>query len=221
VPPRAIFYTSIVVDATYLIAGLIITAAAIFSGQVTMSHPRLLRWFFELGHLGRVKREGWRMLGLETPESIADHSLRAAQIGFALSNIQQKGDPFRVAVMLMFHDVAECRVGDIHRLGDRYVTALEEQAVIDQCAELGDVGAAVRELWEEYERRESTESQLAKDADLLEMAVRSRELIDIGFTKAAHWLDSAEEGLTSDLAKELVKALRSDGVSAWWENLKV
>ena len=53
-----------------------------------MQSKEILKFFFEMGQLSRVKREGWRLLGMETPESIADHSLRAAQIGWVLAKLE-------------------------------------------------------------------------------------------------------------------------------------
>ncbi|MGC9308938.1 MAG: HD domain-containing protein, partial [Thermoplasmatota archaeon] len=42
------------------------------------------QFIYELGMLRRIRREGWRLAGIE-PESVAAHSLRAAQIGYLLA----------------------------------------------------------------------------------------------------------------------------------------
>jgi putative hydrolase of HD superfamily len=84
-----------------------------------MQSKEILKFFYEMGQLSRVKREGWRLLGMETPESIADHSLRAAQIGWVLAKLEGYKDPNEVAAMLVFHDIGETRMR-LPRFGSRY-----------------------------------------------------------------------------------------------------
>ena len=64
----------------------------------------------------------------------------AAQIGYVLAQMEGHPEPEKIATMLIFHDIAECRVGDIHRVAHRYVGADEEQAVEDQTRPLGEAG---------------------------------------------------------------------------------
>lgn len=47
-----------------------------------MNTKKLLNFFFELGQLKMIEHEGWRLAGINHPESVASHSLRAAQIGY-------------------------------------------------------------------------------------------------------------------------------------------
>lgn len=71
-----------------------------------MQSKEIVTFFYEMAQLSRVKREGWRIVGMETPESIADHSLRAAQIGWVLAKLEGYKDPNEVTAMLVFHDEA-------------------------------------------------------------------------------------------------------------------
>jgi len=174
-----------------------------------MESKEILTFFFELGQLSRVKREGWRLLGIEQPESIADHTLRAAQIGWVLAKLEGYPDPNEVAAILIFHDIGEARVGDVHKVANRYVTVDEEAAVRDQASRLGNSGADLMKLWHQIEERSSQAGIIAKDADLVELAVRAREYIEQGFADAQEWFDNAQKGVRTDSAKRL-----------WWHGLK-
>ena len=185
-----------------------------------MQSREILKFFYEMGQLSRVKREGWRLLGIEHPESIADHSLRAAQIGWVLASLEGYKDPNEVAAMLIFHDIGECRVGDLHKLANRYVTADETTAVKEQVSRLGSAGDAVLSLWHQIEDRTTEAGIIAKDADLLELAVRAREYIEQGFADASEWFDAARQRIKTKSAKELLEQLPHVSSSSWWHGLK-
>lgn len=51
----------------------------------TISLKKIITFIFELVQLRRIKHEGWRLVGIDNPESVAEHSLRAAQIGYILA----------------------------------------------------------------------------------------------------------------------------------------
>lgn len=185
-----------------------------------MAHENVISFFYELGQLSRVKREGWRLLGVETPESVADHTLRAAQIGWVLAHLEKYEDPNQVAAILLFHDIGETRIGDIHKLANRYVVADEERAVREQVSRLDEVGNHVMRLWEQIETLSSTAGILAKDADLLELAVRAREYSEQGYADAQEWFDTARQRVQTESAKMLIRQLTEVSPSSWWHGLK-
>lgn len=185
-----------------------------------METKEILSFFFEMGQLSRVKREGWRLLGIEHPESIADHTLRAAQIGWVLAHLEGYPNPHEVASIVLFHDIGEARVGDIHKLANRYITVDETQAVKDQTARLGAVGAHVLELWEQIESRSTQAGTIAKDADLVELAVRAQEYIAQGFADAHEWFQAAKQRVQTNSAKQLIEALPHVSPMAWWHGQK-
>jgi len=185
-----------------------------------MQSQEILKFFFEMGQLSRVKREGWRLLGIEQPESIADHTLRAAQIGWVLAKLEGYENPHEVAAILMFHDIGETRIGDIHKLANRYITADETSAGTEQTARLGNLGPQVMELWHQIEERSSTAGIIAKDADLLELAVRAREYMAQGFSDAKEWFQAAEQRVTTKSAKNLIAELPNISPTDWWHGLK-
>lgn len=70
-----------------------------------MTSKDILNFIFELGQLKRIKHEGWRLIGVKFPESVADHCLRAAQIGYILAKMEKYENPFEVCSMVVFHDI--------------------------------------------------------------------------------------------------------------------
>jgi len=173
-----------------------------------------------MGQLSRVKREGWRLLGIETPESVADHTLRAAQIGWVLAHLEGYSNPHEVAAIVLFHDIGETRVGDIHKLANRYITVDEAQAVKEQASRLGDIANHVLKLWDQVESRSTVAGTIAKDADLVELAVRAREYMGQGYADAIEWFQAAQQRVQTSSAKKLLEALPSVSPTAWWHGLK-
>jgi putative hydrolases of HD superfamily len=53
---------------------------------------------------------------IEHPESVAEHSFRTAVIGYLLASIEG-ADPARTALLCLFHDSQESRIGDVPLVG--------------------------------------------------------------------------------------------------------
>ena len=49
---------------------------------------QLTGYLYEMGLLKRFRRTGWFILGVDDPESVADHSFRAAIIATALAALE-------------------------------------------------------------------------------------------------------------------------------------
>jgi len=178
-------------------------------------------FLFELGHLRRIKHEGWRLAGLDEPESIAEHSLRAAQIGFLLSKLENYPDPQEVSTMLVFHDMAECRIGDLHRVAQRYAQIDEARVVKDQVKPLKNMGADLLNIWKKFEYRKGTAGLLAKDADLLEMALTAREYYERGYHSTQDWINNISKSLQTKSAKKLLACIMESNPVKWWKALKI
>ena len=84
--------------------------------------------------------------------------------------------------MLVFHDIGETRIGDIHKIACRYLQDDESQAVHDQLQGLEDIGSDLFSLWEQIETRNTVAGVIAKDADLLEMVATAREYERLGYS---------------------------------------
>ena len=81
----------------------------------------LTKFIFEALHLKHVKHEGWRIIGVEHPDSVAEHSLCAAQIAYILAKMEGV-DACKCATMLLWHDMPEARIGDLHPNASKYLT---------------------------------------------------------------------------------------------------
>ena len=168
----------------------------------------LANYLYEIGQLKHQKRTGWWRMGVRDPESVAEHSYRTAVIGYILAALEQ-ADPEKTAALCLFHDTAETRIGDLHWVTKRYLRAKEGEQVAfnEQTEQLPqDIANKVRALVGEYEERSSRESLLAREADLLECLLQSREYEMQGYTKGAEWARICREGLQTETAKQLADA---------------
>lgn len=175
-------------------------------------------FLYEMGLLKRSKRTGWWVAGVKDPESIAEHSFRTAMIGTILA-MAEGADPGRTAMLCLFHDSQETRIGDVPAVGKGYVhTADSSEVTADQVSDFPEkVGRAIRDLVEEYEARESQEAILARDADKLECLVQAREYEAQGYKDVPPWIETSAAALKSDSARELAEALQRIAPSEWWK----
>lgn len=186
-----------------------------------MNLDAVVRFVFEIGHLKRQKHEGWRLSGVEHPDSIADHALRTAQIAFILA-VLEGADPYKAACMGLIHDNAEARVQDVHKVAARYVSAKEgeKQAFTEQVENLPDgVRKPFIELFDQYELRNTPEGIIAKDADWLETAFQARQYQELGHN-TAEIIENVEKALETDSAKELIASMKKSSFTDWWQGLK-
>ena len=182
----------------------------------------LTKFLFELGQMWRVKHCGWQVTGVKDPESIAEHSHRAAQIAFILAKMEG-ADPYKTSFMVLIHDNGEARINDAHRIASRYIDTDkgEREAALDQFRRLpDDIEKDFREVYEEFEEKETLEAKCAKDADYLEQAITAKEYIDIGYKGCMDWIINIKKALITDSAKELLEEIENMDRNEWWEGLK-
>ena len=185
-----------------------------------MTNKDIINFFFELGQLKKIEHEGWRLAGINHPETVSDHTLRAAQIGFVLAKLEKYDNPKEVSTMVIFHDIAECRTGDVHKVANRYVNRNQEKAVKDQLKDLGEIGQEIFKLWQQVKNQDTTAGIIAKDADLIEQAITGKEYIEQGHKLAQDWIDNVEQYVKTQSAKKLLKDLRQAKSTNWWQGLK-
>lgn len=182
---------------------------------------RVASLMFELGQLRREQHSGWTLLGTKDVHSVAEHSLRAAQIAYALAVLEGSENPERVCAMLVFHDMTETRTRDAHKVASRYIPDIQHGlAAKEQTAGMGEVGACIHALWEEVEGRSTLDGIIAKDADYLEMAFSGKEFLERGFPEAEGWIASVAKALKTESAKQLLEALLALRSTDWWKDLK-
>jgi putative hydrolase of HD superfamily len=184
-----------------------------------LDEDRVLDWLFELGQLKRLPRSGWFRAGVDDPESVAEHNLRAAQLAYVLAHLEDHPDPERVCTIAVFHEIGETRVTDLDHVAKLYAERAEDRAAEDQVEALGAIGDAVEEMWAECEHSSTAAGRLAKDADKLEAALQAREHLEVGIQDAQAWIDDTREMLETDAALALIDALEDRRPSDWWREV--
>lgn len=171
-------------------------------------------FLFEVGMLKRTPRSGFQFLGTGA-ETVAEHSLRCAVIGYVLGRMSGALATDRVVLMCLFHDLVEARTGDLNYVNKKYVKADEEAAVRDMTGQL-PFGDEIRELTAEFNRRESPESLAAHDADQIEMILQLKELGDLGNRYSMDWIATAIRRLCTEDGKRLARSILNTDFSSWW-----
>lgn len=178
----------------------------------------LVKYLFELGQLKRVRRSGWWLAGIRDAESVAEHSFRAAAIGYLLAE-REGADAAKVLAIVLFHDAAEARLNDLHRLGKRYVDwdEAQDRAAAEQEARLPRrLQAKLTSLRSEAKALRTREAQLAHDADRLECLFQACEYAAIGYP-VEEWIESSVAALLTSAARKLAAEARRTKPASWQE----
>ena len=182
---------------------------------------KLASFFYEIGTLRKIARAHRQTLMTDDlSDNIASHSYRVTMIGYFLAKLE-KAKADEVVLMCLFHDTSEARSGDMNWVHKRYVKVYENEITKEQLKDL----PAEKELTkatDSYEKRESIESKLAKDADLLDQILLLREYELAGNKEAASWLSSKNEQqkrLWSKSGKILAEEIMKQEPHEWWEHL--
>jgi putative hydrolase of HD superfamily len=188
-----------------------------------MNVKNIVNFIFELNQLKRLKHNGFKLCGVKDPDSIAEHVMRAAQIGYILAVMERVKNPEKIAAMVLIHDNGEIRIGDHHKVSARYfdTKAAEHQAFSDQLNQVGDkISKKWQKYFNEFEQRNTRQSIIAKDADWLEQAFQAKEYVDLGYESAGDWINNVGKALETDSAKKIFEEMKNTKFTDWWQGLK-
>jgi putative hydrolase of HD superfamily len=173
-------------------------------------------FLMEMGMLKRAKRSGWWIAGVKDPETIAEHSFRTAVVGSVLA-LMEGADPAKVALLCVFHDSQETRIGDIPHIGRRYLSAASnEKVTADQISAAHPaVASGIQRVVEEYENGDSLEVIVAHDADKLECLIQAVEYREQGHSNVQNWIDTSLASLKTASAQELAEAALNMSSVEW------
>ena len=177
---------------------------------------------YEIGHLKRLPRTGWQLAGIRDGESVAEHSYRVAVLAYLIASLEG-ANAEHAAVLGLFHDVPETRVGDVPSVGKPYVSTADAHEVIaDQAAVLPDeLAAHIVALVDEHESAKrpdaSTEARCSRDADKLDCLLQAKEYASEGYGQVQPWIDSMIEAVTTASGKRLCAAASEVEPSVWWQ----
>ncbi|MDP2820605.1 MAG: HD domain-containing protein [bacterium] len=188
---------------------------------------KIVNFVFELGHLKKEGRSGFKYVGVKNPDTLAEHSLRAAQIGYILAEMEKELNPKetinpeRVATMLVVHDNGEIRIGDFNKLTGSYLKNHKEAEQKSFSDQIENLGGKIKEKWakyfEEIEGRKTKEGIIAKDADLLEVAFQAKEYFDLGYKDTELWFINVGNEVQTESAKKLFETMKETKFSEWWQ----
>src|SRR4051794_20795679 len=137
----------------------------------------LLHFLHLAGRLKDTPRAGWTLRGISAPESVAEHSHRAALLALVLApRARPPLDVSRCVAMALVHDLAEALVGDITPYDG--ISADEKRAREEAAMrELASLAAddSLLALWREYDAASSPEARFVKELDKLETVLQASE----------------------------------------------
>ncbi|MEM4156339.1 MAG: HD domain-containing protein, partial [Archaeoglobaceae archaeon] len=160
----------------------------------------LVKLIHEVGSLKLTPRSGWLKIGIEPPESVAEHSFRTAIIAFLLAKKSGENleNCLRSAFLGLIHDLHEARTMDLHKIAKRYVKIDEEKLENDLARfEVDPMGI------EKY----------VEDADRLELAFQAVEY-SVNNKFAIEFAKNLE--FKTEIAKEIYTKLMERMDPRWW-----
>ncbi len=178
-----------------------------------------LRILLEAGLLKRVRRSGWWVVGIDDPETVAEHSFRTSLIGYFLAK-QEAVDTYKVLVMTLFNDLHEARINDLHKMGQRYIDfpSAEKKAFKEQIQGLNKkIALELEILRSELDVQTSQEAIVARDADILECLLQAKEYYEQGVSLAKNFLKKAPAKLKTRSAKLLWARIKKCDIDTWWQ----
>lgn len=169
---------------------------------------------YESGILAKTPRSGLWFLGTGA-QSVAEHSLRTAYIGYALCHLTPKANKQHVLFLSLFHDIGEGRTSDLNYVHQRYGRLSELHAIRDLAAAV-PFGKEISAAYRETSAKKTLEAKLTKDADNLEWLATMREEEMKGNTKARSWAIIAYKRLKTPAGKAVGKVLLRVHPDHWW-----
>lgn len=180
-------------------------------------NPRTnVNFLYEMGSIRYIPRM-WSRFGGTEFANLAEHHFHVFWIAMVIAASEPAADTGKIAKMVMVHDIAESRTGDVDYLARQYVERNDALGISDMLAETA-VEKEFHDLWEEYEARESLEAKIVKDADNLNVDFELMEQAAKGSVLRDQWLHRAKvaEGkLFTETAKELYRQLVDSNPHEW------
>lgn len=177
-----------------------------------MDTDKIVNFFFEIATLRRLTRSHRQVIE-KVSDNVSDHSFRVAIIGMILAKLENC-DEDKVLKMCLFHDVAEARTGDANSINQQYLNLHEDEARKDQMEGLPIADEMIK-LLKEYEKCESKEAVVAKDADKLDQMVLQQEYFNKDRRNAEIWQNYSAKSLKTESAKILARKIRGHNPFEW------
>lgn len=136
-----------------------------------LNPEEVLKFLNLVNNLKHLPRRGWEFNQLKNIEPIAAHMYSMGIMTFLLGNNSEL-DRFKCLQLTLVHDLAECIVGDItphDNIPEETKHAMEDKAMKEITAHIGEIGSFIYALYKEYEAKETPEAKFVKDLDRLDL----------------------------------------------------
>lgn len=159
-------------------------------------------------------RRGWQRIGIERPESVADHTWGVALLALAAAEERPHLDRARLLELAITHDLAEALLGDLipgeyaHK-GEKI--SRERRALEDLVDTLPlPLRGRILARFEELASYTSEEAKLVHQLDKLEMALQAERYHSQGRPSAdlVAFHDSAAAGVSDPKLADALRRLR-------------
>ena len=143
-------------------------------------------FFQKILELKNVPRQGWKeKLGINNPESVAEHSYSTSVISMIISDLEELNSE-KIIRMALLHDLAESITGDItpnDMMKDEKVS--KENLAMKQILKNlpNKIAESYFEIWNDYQKNSSLEANLLHDIDKLEMVFQAKFYQEKGIPK--------------------------------------
>lgn len=182
---------------------------------------RDIDFLYEIASLRNVPR-GWRQhLGFDVASDL-EHTFRLIWLALLISRMEKQGDENLIIKMALVHDVAETRTSDHSYVQKVYVTADESRAADDMFK--GTMFGDLREVLSRYEKRDSVEAKIVKDADNLDIDLELKEIEELGSKLPGKWEKAnrrmvRDQKLYTESAKKIWDEIQTSDPSNWHRNM--
>ncbi len=186
-----------------------------------MADPkRDVEFLYEMGTIRYIQRT-WRQFLNADFANLAEHHWRVAWIALTLAKQEGITNTEKVLKMALVHDIAESRTGDVNYLQRQYVVRNEAQGIHDILADTS-LGEEFLAVLAEYEKRESIEARVVKDADNLDVDYELYEQSARGHKLADEWMEMRknvrETKLFTESARRMARQMKDISPHAWHVN---
>ncbi|VVC05319.1 HD domain protein [uncultured archaeon] len=160
----------------------------------------LFDFFYIVSELKKTSRRGWKeKIGIDHPESVADHSYSAAIMAMVFSDLK-KLDTEKMLKMALLHDLAESITGDFtpDEISKNNKKKIENQTMKEILSKLPlEISNEYEKIWYEFQDGISKESTLMHEIDRLEIAIQSLKYNAEGYPKEklALFFESAKKDI--------------------------
>lgn len=178
---------------------------------------KILDFMLDVIRLKDEERAGWIMAKVRGPESVSDHSFSTALMSMVFAN-RLGLDADKCLKMALIHDLGEAYTGDMitrfnekdQPVGNEEKKRLGDEATRKIISILPERDRAdMLDLWEEFERMETEESQLVSQIDSLDYAIQLLKYRDRTDADLSEFLRTADERIKLPELREVFEEVKA------------